>query len=409
MVKIVTLVFFLFIILSSTILPQQKNISEKKDELSQIQSQIDSLENQIKMKSKKEKATYEDLENYSKQRYLLNKLINKYKVEEKKKQAEINSNANQVDSLKAEISSLEKNYSKYLIAIYKYGEVSELASLFDAASIEQAILRYKYLQKFSERRKNDLDELKETITDLNDAKAKLEHESEEKKQLARKKTKEEKGLVSKVKQRRRILNLVKHDKASLKKELIAKKNAEIKIKQLINNLIAEAESKKENNPVAEVKAPETNTASKKDYSLNLSTSNFSSFADLKGNLNWPIQDGKIVRQYGEQTNDNLNTVTLNYGIDIKATDDFDVKCVAEGVVSVIDWIPGYGSVVIVTHKGDYRTVYSHLGELFVNEGDVLKTGSVIGKVSESLQGYILHFEIWNSRKNQDPASWLARK
>jgi murein hydrolase activator len=410
MVKSVFLILFLVGLFSSFILPQGKNISQKKDELSQLQSQIDSLENQIKLKNKKEKATYEDLENYSKQRYLLNKLINKLKVEEKKKQEEINSNASQVDSLKSEISILKQNYSKYLVAIYKYGEVSELAALFDAASVEQAILRYKYLQKFSDRRKEDLVELADNIKELNDAKARLEKEREDKKMLTRRKTQEEKGLTTKVKERRRILNIVKNDKVSLKKELNAKKNAEIKIKQLIDKLIADANANnKENDVVTENKPVETNVTPKKDYNLNLSTNKFSSFADLKGSLNWPIQDGKIISKYGEHLNDNLNTVTLNYGIDIKATDDLDVKCVAEGVVSVIDWIPGYGSVVIVTHKGDYRTVYSHLGELYVNEGDVLKTGSVIGKVSESLQGYILHFEIWNSRQNQDPETWLAHR
>ena len=78
-------------------------------------------------------------------------------------------------------------------------------------------------------------------------------------------------------------------------------------------------------------------------------------------------------------------------------------------VSAIDWIPGYGSVIIVTHKGDFRTVYSHLGEIFVNEGDKLISGNLIGKVGESLEGNVLHFEIWNSRNNQDPEIWLAKK
>jgi murein DD-endopeptidase MepM/ murein hydrolase activator NlpD len=100
---------------------------------------------------------------------------------------------------------------------------------------------------------------------------------------------------------------------------------------------------------------------------------------------------------------------MNYGVDIKASGDLSVKCVAGGVVSVIDYIPGYGSVIIVTHKGDFRTVYSHLSEIYVNEGDKVKAGSLLAKVGESLEGNILHFEIWNSRKNQNPEQWLAKK
>ena len=94
---------------------------------------------------------------------------------------------------------------------------------------------------------------------------------------------------------------------------------------------------------------------------------------------------------------------------MKVSGDKNVKAVAEGVVSAIDWVPGYGSVVIVTHKGDYRTVYSHLDDILVSEGDKVKTGSLIGKVGESLEGNILHFEIWNSRDHQDPLTWLAKK
>ena len=410
MVKDFLFVLLFIILICPISFPQGKSdISKKKSELNEIQSEIDSLENQLKTKSTKEKATYEDLQNYSKQRYLLNKLINKLRREEKGKQREIDKKISQVDSLKSEISILQKNYAKYLVAIYKYGKVSELASLFDAESIEQAILRYKYLQKFSERRKEDLDTLASNISELNVAKEKLEGDIQSKKMLTKRKLVEERGLNSKVRKRKKILNLVKNDKAALKKELNAKKNAELKIRQIIANLIAEAEKQKNNTIPIENAPAESKTPVKKSYDLNLSTSNFSSFADLKGNLNWPILDGKVIRKYGQNVNDNLNTVTLNYGIDIKATDDLNVKCVAEGVVSIIDWIPGYGSVVIVTHKGDYRTVYSHLGELYVNEGDIVKMGSVIGKVSEGLQGYVLHFEIWNSKNNQNPENWLARK
>ena len=130
---------------------------------------------------------------------------------------------------------------------------------------------------------------------------------------------------------------------------------------------------------------------------------------MKGKLAWPVKGGKIIRKFGENRNQKLNTVTLNYGVDIKAFGDLSVKCVASGVVSVIDYIPGYGSVIIVTHKGDYRTVYSHLSEIYINEGDKVISGSLSAKIGESLDGNILHFELWNSRKNQNPELWFAKR
>ena len=129
---------------------------------------------------------------------------------------------------------------------------------------------------------------------------------------------------------------------------------------------------------------------------------------MKGKLNWPVAKGKVIRKFGENKNQKLKTVTVNYGIDIKSSSEQSVKCVAEGVVSVVEWLPGYGTVLILSHKGNYRTVYGHLGEVYVNEGDKVNVGGVIGKVGESLEGNILHFEIWNGRQNVNPELWLKK-
>ena len=141
----------------------------------------------------------------------------------------------------------------------------------------------------------------------------------------------------------------------------------------------------------------------------MSTSEFSNFSSLKGRLNWPVNKGTIVKRFGENRNSKLNTVTLNYGVDIKTQPDEKVIAVAEGVVSAIDWLPGYGSVIIITHKGDFRTVYSHLSDIYVKEGDKVNLGTALGKVGESIEGNVLHFEIWNSRDKQNPEIWLAKR
>ncbi|MGQ9644700.1 MAG: murein hydrolase activator EnvC family protein, partial [Ignavibacterium sp.] len=133
-----------------------------------------------------------------------------------------------------------------------------------------------------------------------------------------------------------------------------------------------------------------------------------SFADMKGNMIWPVNRGKIVSHFGEQRNKKLNTVTVSYGIDILARGDLSIKIVADGVVSAVEWLPGYGTVIIVSHKDGFKTVYGHLAEVYVNEGDRLKTGSLIGKVGESLEGNILHFQIWNGRQSVNPENWLKR-
>ena len=141
----------------------------------------------------------------------------------------------------------------------------------------------------------------------------------------------------------------------------------------------------------------------------MSTSSFASFSELKGKMIWPLHNGTIFRKFGENRHKSLKTVTLNYGVDIKANKDKNVYSVGEGVVAAIDWLPGYGNVIIISHKNNYRTVYSHVSEIFISEGDKVKSGSVIALVDESIDGYVLHFEIWKGRDKQDPEKWLGRK
>jgi len=408
------LIYLMLLFLSFSIfsIAQQKKIEEKKDELSSIRRQITDLENQVKQKSKNEKETYTTLANYDKQKFLLNKLINNLHQEENEKQKEITKSQAEITALGNEIKTLKENYSKYVVSIYKYGKPEELALIFDSNSFQQALLRFKYLQKFTEKRKDDLEELKAGINRLTKIKLRLQKEKKEKELLAKQKEEEQNILREKMKEGQKILAAIRHDKTELRNEINAKKGAELKIKSLIAKLIDEENRKREEaERLAKSKSDGKNktTIPEGNYDIDLSTSGFSSFTVLKGKLNWPVQKAKIIRQFGENRNSKLNTVSLNYGVDMKVLFDLNVKVVADGVVSAIDWIPGYGSVIIVTHKGDFRTVYSHLGEIFVNEGDKLISGNLIGKVGESLEGNVLHFEIWNSRNNQDPEIWLAKK
>ncbi|MCH8170084.1 MAG: peptidoglycan DD-metalloendopeptidase family protein [Bacteroidetes bacterium] len=390
-------------------LSQQKKIEQKKEELFDIKKEIRLLENQYKQKSKKEKKSYSSFLNFNKQNYLLNKLIGSLKKQEAEKEKQIKRTKNDISKLEKEIKSLRKNYSKYVVSIYKYGQPSEWSIFFDLSSLQRLFLRYKYLKEFSKRRKKDLDKLKTSKAILQNLKIKLDGEKREKQLLVRQKQKEEKDLLKKIRESKKILRVIRINKSELKKEISAKKIAKERISKLITKLIEEERKRGEEERLARLNTKNDINYEPGDYNVDLSTTGFSSFASLKGRMRWPVKKGKVIKKFGKNRNKRLNTVTVNYGIDIKVFSDLNVKSVAEGVVSAIDWIPGYGSIVIVSHKDNYRTVYSHLDKIFVSEGDHINYNFGIGKVGESIDGFVLHFEIWKSRKNQNPEVWLAKR
>ena len=86
-----------------------------------------------------------------------------------------------------------------------------------------------------------------------------------------------------------------------------------------------------------------------------------------------------------------------------------MEVVADGEVAKIFWLPSFGNLVILNHNNGYRTVYAHLSEIAVEEGDAVREGSVLGKSGESISGSVLHFEIYKDRDKLDPEQWLSSR
>jgi septal ring factor EnvC (AmiA/AmiB activator) len=124
---------FLFVITFS-LFPQEEQIQQKQFELSDLKDEISKLENDLAEKSKKEIETFNTLENYNRQSYLINKLISSLREDERLKQKEIEKVEREVKILVGEIEILKENYSKYVVAIYKKGFFNELESIINAQS-----------------------------------------------------------------------------------------------------------------------------------------------------------------------------------------------------------------------------------------------------------------------------------
>ena len=398
--------------------PQNGDILQKESELSSLKSEIKNLEQELASKSAAERKSFESIENLNKQNYIINKILGELRSEIKLKENEINRIENNITLIESEITKLKDNYARYVTAIYKKGKYNELESLINSESLQQALMRTYYLQVFSRQREKDLIKLNNKKSELAEAKSLLEKEKNKKFLLAKTKDDEQKILTEKLNDRKVIFNSIKKKKSELNKIITAKKEAQKKIENLIAKLIEEEERRKQelaleqNEMIASSEISSEKNKIKeenKSFDYDLNTASFSSFAEQKGKMIWPLHKGKIIRKFGENKNKSLKTVTLNYGVDIKADKDKNVRSVAEGVIAALDWLPGYGNVVIVSHKDGYRTVYSHLSEIFVSEGDKVKVGSVLAIVDEGLDGYVLHFEIWKARDKQNPELWLTKK
>lgn len=128
---------------------------------------------------------------------------------------------------------------------------------------------------------------------------------------------------------------------------------------------------------------------------------------MRGRLGWPAE-GRVVEEYGPRVNPRFGTKTFRNGIDIDAVEGSNVHAVFPGHVLYTGWFRGYGNLIIVDHGSEYYTLYAHVADIKVAEGDDVKQGQVIGTVGDtgSLQGPRLYFEVRYQGKPQDPAQWL---
>ncbi|WP_096201001.1 M23 family metallopeptidase [Bacillus sp. FJAT-45350] len=118
--------------------------------------------------------------------------------------------------------------------------------------------------------------------------------------------------------------------------------------------------------------------------------------DLLNSLIWPTV-GDITDTFGTRDG-------KHYGMDIAAPEGTPIKSIDDGVVTSSYYSDTYGNVVFVEHPTGLETVYAHMHERDVSEGDFVTQGQVIGTVGNTgrSSGNHLHFEVhlgnWNIDK-----------
>lgn len=402
MVKLFLKIFCLLFCLRIVVFPQaSENISERNQELNRIRTEISQLQEELKSKTEEEKESLTALENLTRQNLLINRLIKNLESQSRQKLIDISITEKKLSDVEKKIDLLKEKYSNYIVWVYKNQGISNLRYLLNTSSFTQTLKRYQYLKYVSRSNQKTLNRLETDSRELSNIINQLERERKEKEDIVQKTISEQNILIDKQNQRRDLIATLKKDQKNINAEIEQKRRAEIQIKNIIARLIEEDRVRK--SKLLEAKPKEISDIPSYNYG------SLQNFAQLRGILNWPVHDGQVVRKFGENKNERLKTVTLNYGIDIKINGNQNVYSVAEGFVSAIDWIPGYGSIIIITHHNEYRTVYGHVADIIVKEGQKVSAGDVIGRVSDSLEGTILHFEIWYERNYQNPEVWLVKK
>lgn len=108
--------------------------------------------------------------------------------------------------------------------------------------------------------------------------------------------------------------------------------------------------------------------------------------------------------YGLRVDPFINEMTFHGGIDISAKEGRIVRASRGGRVFYTGEESGYGNLIMLQHELGYYTIYGHLMEALVENGQDVETGQSIGKVGTTgrTTGPHLHFEIRRFGKQLNP-------
>ena len=337
------------------------------------------------------------MDNFDRQALLLKKLVASLRDDEGKLQQDIEETRTGIAELGGQIVFMKRHYASYVQSAYKYGRTHDLELLLSSRSLNQMYVRAQYLQKFSQQRKTDLTTIGKKRQTIERENLVLQSQLGEQQQLITEKSREEDRLQAKMHQRKQLLADIRKNKTNYLHEIDRKRTAAKDIEQIITKLIEEERLRKERE--AELARERRETIPEPEISGE-------AFETRRGKLRWPVAQGRIAARFGNQQHPVLKTVTQNTGVDISVPTGTDVFAVAPGEVSKIWWLPSFGNLIILNHYNDYRTVYAHLSEIDVREGEKISESARIGKSGESLSGPMIHFEVWKYRDKQDPEAWL---
>ena len=318
-------------------------------------------------------------------------LIHSIKSEITLLNGEISDNNDIIDALHDDLTKLKKEYTSMLFAAQKANNsTTRLTFLFSSKSFDQLAMRLRYMEQYADTRKIQAEQIVKVQEELSGHVRQIESQREEKKSLLNEEISENTQLADLKKKQNTLVKVLEKEEKKLKRDLEDTREALAVLDKKINEIIRE-EMERE--------------AALAANSRSLELSN--SFEENKNKLPWPVASGFISQRFGRQNHPVLKGIVLqNDGVNIQTKENEKVKCVFEGEVRKVAFIPSFGSTVIIKH-GEYFSVYTGLKEVYVKTGQKVTTNQEIGTVISNNDGISeLRFRIHKNTTALDPQAWL---
>ncbi|HMB16088.1 MAG TPA: peptidoglycan DD-metalloendopeptidase family protein [Pelovirga sp.] len=376
---------FLLIAVVTLLLPPMvytSDLAQTQRQLKQIRQRIEKAEADMKAQRQSEIDISRDLALLGGQLQRIDERIDIIKGEQQRLQREIGQQQQQLKQSQLQSEKIAKGLEQRLVALYKEGDTGMLKILFSADSPSELIQQYHYLTRVMENDRELLDELGQAISTQQQQLTQLNLLQQRQSDLLKREEAERQEAAAARRLQGRLLQQAQAQNKKLKEEITGLQQDAKRLKGLVDQLQKSPPSP----PRAAVPG------------------GIVDFSGQRGQLNWPLQGAVLIR-FGTQRNDKLGTFYESNGLEIAARPGSEVRAVANGQVVYADYFRGYGNLLIVSHDGEYHTLYAQLDGLRKKTGDAVATAELIGH--SGLSGReSMYFEIRHKGAPVNPLSWL---
>lgn len=312
---------------------------------------------------------------------------------------EITNLTKEVTDLNQSISEKEKDLAEKqklleerLVASYMNGKNTYMDALF-SGGLANFVSNYESIKQIAEYDNNLMADVKNTKTELENERNKVETAKKEKetKSAELKKLKSEKEA--------KVNNLTDEQKQI--QAQMDEYDSQMKILEQKEKAIAEAAERK-------AEQEKSNNSNKNN---NTGSNNNGGSTTPTGTFQWPVPSSHtITSNYGYRIHPISGTKKLHAGIDIGAPGGSNIVAADAGtvVLSSFGYNGGYGNYVIISHGNGITTRYAHCSNLFVSAGESVSKGQVIAAVGSTgaSTGNHCHFEVRINGESKNPLNYL---
>lgn len=124
----------------------------------------------------------------------------------------------------------------------------------------------------------------------------------------------------------------------------------------------------------------------------------------------PVDSREITSGFGYRSDPFTGGGAFHPGLDFRGEYGAPIYAAADGTVSFVGQIHGYGNVVEISHGNGLLTRYAHMSKTMATVGEKVAAGDVIGKIGSTGRstGPHLHFEVHINNTVVNPRPFLEK-